>query len=70
MTTVSKKVDFDVSNDIVYKYNNTYHRTIKMKPIDLKPDSYAEYSVESNEKDFKFKEGNHIRILKYKSIFT
>ena len=35
MTAVSKKVDFDVSNDIVYKYNNTYHRTIKMKPTDV-----------------------------------
>ena len=41
-----------------------------MKPIDVKPDSYAEYSVEPNEKDFKFKEGDYVRILKYKSIFA
>ena len=35
MTAVSKNVYFDVLNDIVDEYNNTYHRTIKMKPIDV-----------------------------------
>ena len=40
MTVVSKKVYFDVLDDTVNKYNNAYHRTIKMKPIDVKPDSY------------------------------
>ena len=40
MTVVSKKVYFDVLDDTVKKYNNAYHRTIKMKPIDVKPDSY------------------------------
>ena len=39
---------------IVDKYNNTYHQTIKVKPIDLKPDSHAEYNVDSNEKDHNF----------------
>ena len=42
MTVVSKNVYFDVLNDIVDKYNNTYHRTIKMKPINVKSDSYAQ----------------------------
>ena len=42
---------FDVVNDIVDKYNNTYHKTIKMKPIDVKSDSFAEYNKDSNEKD-------------------
>ena len=51
MTALSKNVYFDVLKDIVYEYNNTYQRTIKMKPIDVKPDSYVEYSVDSNEKD-------------------
>ena len=41
-----------------------YHRTIKMKPIDVKPGSYAEYNVDSNEKDPKFQVGDHIRISK------
>ena len=54
MTTVSKNVYFDVLHDIVDKYNNTYDRTIKMKPIDIKFNSCAEYNVDSNEKDPKF----------------
>ena len=48
MTTVSKNVYFDILNDLVDKYNNTYHKTIKIKPIDVKSDSYVEYNVDSN----------------------
>ena len=48
MTAVSKNVSIDVLDDIVNKYNNTFHRTIKMKPIDVKSDSFAEYNVDSN----------------------
>ena len=70
MTGVSKKVYFDVLNDIVDEYNNTYYRTIKMKPIDLRGYSFAEYNEESNEKDPKFKVGDHDRISKYKNIFA
>ena len=43
---MSKNVYFDVSNDIVHKYKNTYHRTIKMKPINVKTDRYAEHENE------------------------
>ena len=68
MTAVSKKFFIDVLDDIVNKYNNTYHRTITMKPIDLKPDYFAKYNEESNEKDPKFKIGDHVRISKYKNI--
>ena len=50
MTSVSKNVYFDVLNDIVDKYNNKYHRTIKMKPIDINSNLYAEYNVDSNQK--------------------
>ena len=46
----------------VDKYTNAYHRTIKMKPIDVNPDSYAEYNVDSNEEDPKFQVGDHVRI--------
>ena len=70
MTAVSKNVYFDVLGDIVDKYNSTYHRTIKMKPIDVKSDSYAEYNVDSNDKDPKFKIGDHVRISKYKNVFA
>ena len=47
----SENVYFNVLNDIVDEYNNTYHRTIKMKPIDVKNDSFAEYNEESDEKN-------------------
>ena len=70
MTAVSKNVYFDVLDDIVNKYNNTVHRTIKMKPIDVTPDSYAECNEDSNKKDPKFKTGDRVRISKYKSIFA
>ena len=45
MTAVSKNVYFDMLDDNVDKYNNTYHRTIRMKPTDVKSGSYAEYSL-------------------------
>ena len=48
MTAISKNVYFDVLDDIVDKYNNTYHNTIKMKPIDVKSDFFAEYNEESS----------------------
>ena len=70
ITAVSKKVYFDVLDDIVNKCNNTAHRTIKMKPIDVTSNSYAEYSEDSNEKDPKFEVGDYVRISKYKSIFA
>ena len=70
MAAISKNVYFDVLLDIVDKYNNTYHKTIKMKPMDVENDSFAEYNKESNEKDTKFKVGDHVRISKYKNIFA
>ena len=70
MTAISKNVYFDVLDDIVDKYNNTVHRTIKRKPIDVMDDSYAEYNENFNKKDPKFKTGDHVRISKYKNIFA
>ena len=70
MTAVSKNVYFDVLDDIVNKYNNTVHRTIKTKPIDVTDDYYAEYNEDFNKKDPKFKVGDHVRISKYKNIFA
>ena len=69
MAAISKNVYIDVLVDIVDKYNNTYYRTIKMKPIDVKRDSFA-YDEESNEKDPTFKVGDHVRISKYKNVFA
>ena len=57
-------------DDIVNKYNNAVHRTIKMKPIEVTDDSFAEYNKEFNKTDPKFKVGDHVRISKYKNIFA
>ena len=80
MTAISKIVYFDVLDEIVNKYNNTVHRTIKMKLIDITDDYYVKYngiafskdSMEShfNNKDPKFKVGDHVRISKYQNIFA
>ena len=70
MTAISKNVYFDVLDDIVNKYNNTVHRSIKMKAIDVTPDSHAEYNEDSNKKIPKFKVGDHVRISKYKNTFA
>ena len=70
ITAISKTVYFDVLDNIANEYNNTVHRTIKMKPIEVTSDSYAEYNEESNKNDPKFKVGGHVRISKYKNIFA
>ena len=70
MTAISKNVYIDVLDDIVNKYNNTVHRSIKMKPIEVTNNSYAEYNEETNKKSPKFKVGDHVRISKYKNIFA
>ena len=62
MTAISKNVCFDVLGSIVDKYNNTVHRSIKMKPIDVTSDSYAKYNEDFKKKDPKFKVGGHVRI--------
>ena len=68
MTAVSKNVYFDVLDDIVNKYNNTVHRTIKMKPIDVTSDSHAEYNEDFNKNEPKV--GDRVGISKYKNIFA
>ena len=68
MTSISKNVYIGKLDDIVNEYNNTYHRTIKVKPIDFKDNTYIDSSKEVNDKDPKFKFGDHVRISKYKNI--
>ena len=67
MTSLSKNV-FDKLDDIVNEYNNTYHRTIKMKPVDVKDNTYINFKKEVNDKSPKF--SDHVRISKYKNIFA
>ena len=70
MTSISKNVYIDKLDDIVDEYNNTYQTTIKMKPIDVKDNTYINTSKEINNKYPKFKVGDHVRIPKYKNIFA
>ena len=70
MTSISKNVYIDKLNVIVNKYNNTYHTTIKMKPINVKDNTYINTDKEITYKDPKFKVGDYVRISKYKNIFA
>ena len=69
MTAVSKNVYIDKFDDTVNECNNTYHRTIKMKPIEFQDNTYINYIKEVNDKDPKFKVVDQVRISKYKNIF-
>ena len=70
ITSVLKNVYIDKLDDIVCEYNNTYHSTIKMKPIDVKDNTYVDSKKEVNDKDPKFRVGDHVTISKYKNIFA
>ena len=70
MTAISKNAYFDVLDDIVNKYDNTFHKTIKMKPIDVTDNSYAEYNENFNKKDPEFIVGDNVRNSKHKNIFA
>ena len=69
MTSISKNVYIDKLDSIVNKYNNTYHKTIKMKPVDVNPSMYIEFNKENNKESPKFKIDDNVRISKYKIIF-
>ena len=70
MTSVSQNVYTDKLDDIVDEYNNTYHRTIKMKPVDVKIIHILILRKKVNDKDPKFKVSDRVRISKYKNIFA
>ena len=70
MAAVSKNVYFNLLDDIANKYENAVHRSIKMKPINVTSNSYAEYNEDSNVTKPKFKVDDRVRISKYKNIFA
>ena len=57
-------------DNIVNKYNNKVHRTIKMKPVNVTDDPFVEYNEDSNKRNLQFKVGDHVRISKYKNILV
>ena len=70
MASISKIVYIDKLDDIVNECNNTYYRTIKMKPIIVKDSPYNNIDKEVNNKKPKFKAADHVRISKYKNSFA
>ena len=70
MTATGKNVYYDVLDDVVNKYDNTKHSTIKMKPIDVGDNNKRVYVDEHDKKDSRFKAGDRVRISKFKDIFA
>ena len=70
MTSVSKNVYIDKLEEMVNKYNNTYHSIMTMKTFDVRSSTYSNSSKGINEKDPKFKFADIVRLSKYKNIFV
>ena len=70
VTSISKNVYIDKLHDVINEYNNTYHRTIKMEPVDAEDNTYIDSMQPANDKDPKFKVGDRVRISKDKNIFA
>ena len=70
MNSISKNVYIDKLDDIMNEYNNRFHTTLKMKPVDVKDNKYIDSNKEVIGKDPKFKVGDLVRISKYKNIFA
>ena len=69
MTLVSKNVHIEKLANMINKYNNTHHSTIKMKPADVNSSTYIDFNKENDKKDHKFVVGDHVRISNNKNIF-
>ena len=70
MTSKSNNMYIDKLHDVVNKYNNTYHSTIKMKHVDVNLTTFINFGMENNDKGPKFKVGGPLRVSKHKSIFA
>ena len=67
MTLISENVYIYKLDDIVNKYNNTCHRTTKIKLVNVKDNTYIDFNKEVNDKDPKFKIDDYVKISKYKT---
>ena len=64
LTSIPKNLCNDKLADIVNEYSNTFHKTIRVKPVDVNSSTYIDFGLENNEKHPKFEVGNHVRIPK------
>ena len=62
MTAISENIYIDKLDDIVHKYNNACHTTIKIKFVDVKDNTYIDFKKKVNDKNPKFKVGDHAGI--------
>ena len=69
MTSISKYVYINKLDGIVNECNDTYHRTIKMKHVDVKDNTYFDFKKKGNDRDPKFNVGDHVRVSKYEIYF-
>ena len=70
MTSISKNMYINKLDDMVNRYNNTYHSTIKINPADIKSSTYINFNKEKNKEDHKFEVADDVRISKYENIFS
>ena len=70
MTSISKNICINKLDDIVKKYNNTYHSTVKMKHVDIKTCTYIDFDKKNNKKHRKFRVCDQVRTSKYKTTFA
>ena len=70
MTSISKNMYINNFDNMVNEYNNTYHSTIKLKPVNVKLSTYINFGVENNDGDTKFEVGNRVRISKDKNVLA
>ena len=69
MTSISTNVYINKLGYLVNENNNINHSTFKMMPVDVNSSTYIDFGAENNDKDPKFKVGDHVRISKYKNVF-
>ena len=67
--SISKNVYINKLDDIVHKYNNAYHRTIKRKSVDVKPNTYINSTKEINDNDPNFNIDDIVRIYENTKTF-
>ena len=70
MTSISKNMYINKLDDMVNRYNNTYHSTIKINPADIKSSTYINFNKEKNKEDHKFEVADDVRISKCENIFA
>ena len=70
MVSISQNLYIHKLDDTVNEYNNTYHRTIKMKLDGVKSSTYIGFDKENYKENPEFDADDHVRISKYKIIFA